>query len=226
MAPEVVGTIGSGFWQVNGARAQKENFLSIFDPYSGDPAPVSFDELANALLEQGETASPAELHGCLCGLLGGGAPENPEHLVPEIEKTLDVRLQGELAQATRSLCASSLEPLLEGDFDFYPLLPEDDLELAQRVTAMADWCRAFLSGYAQARVRADAAGKAVAPDSAEALRDFAAIAQAAFDDEDGEDEAERQYEELVEYLRVAAMNVLMDASAGKDEAGPGDRGDG
>ena len=61
---------------------------------------------------------------------------------------------------------------------------------------MASWCRGFLSGFAQARVDADRAGAGVATDSAEALRDFAAIAQAASDDDESEgDERERQYEE-------------------------------
>ena len=33
-------------------------------------------ELANQLLEQGHDVSPADLHGCLCGLLAaGGSPQ-------------------------------------------------------------------------------------------------------------------------------------------------------
>lgn len=188
--------------------------MSILDPHPGDPAAVQFDELANALLEQGEMVSPAELHGCLCGLLGGGVGNDPETLLAELESTLDLSLHGDLADAARSLHAELIECLSEGSFDFQPLLPGDDLELPQRTIAMAGWCRWFLSGYAQARVQAGAQGKAVAPDSAEALRDFAAIAQAGSEEDDArdEDDAEADYIELLEYLRVAALNVLTDAS--------------
>lgn len=174
---------------------------------------MEFDELANALLEQGEMLSPAELHGCLCGLLGGGFAGDVESLLAALEQTLDVSLHGSLADAVATLHRELLACLIEGSFDFQPLLPEDDLELPQRVLAMASWCRSFLSGYAQARVQANAQTGAVAPDSAEALRDFAGIAQASSEDDEfeSEDDAERHYAELLEYVRVAAMNVLMDA---------------
>lgn len=193
--------------------------MSILDRHPGDPAAVQFDDLANALLEQGEMLSPAELHGCLCGLLGGGlgaagrSKNDFEALLAGLESTLDLSLHGDLADAVDALHQELIECLTEGTFDFHPLLPGDDLELSQRTIAMAGWCRGFLSGYAQARVQADAQGQAVAPDSAEALRDFAAIAQAdSDDDERDEDDAEADYIELLEYLRVAALNVLADAA--------------
>ena len=188
--------------------------MSILDPHPGDAGAISFDEVANALLEQGELVSPAELHGCLCGLLGGGFQGDDDALLTQLEKTLDTSLHGALADAVSDLRRAAVESVTEGDFDFLLLLPDEDLELTQRIEAMASWCRGFLSGFAQARVSADAAGQAVATDSAEALKDFAAIAQAAADD-DEEDLAEREdhYFELLEYLRVAAMNVLMDAQA-------------
>lgn len=193
--------------------------MSILDPHPGDPGTVRFDELANALLEQGEMLSPAELHGCLCGLLGGGFGGDGPALLAELEQTLDARLHGSLADEVLALHREVRASVEDGEFDFQPLLPDDDLELSQRVAAMAGWCRSFLSGYAQARVRTDARGAAVAPDSAEALRDFAAIAQAGLDGEEdqSEDDAERQYAELLEYLRVAAMNVILDGGAADGE---------
>ncbi|MEM6774413.1 MAG: UPF0149 family protein, partial [Pseudomonadota bacterium] len=160
--------------------------------------------------------SPAELHGCLCGLLGGGFQGDDTALLTQLEKTLDTSLHGSLADAVSDLRRMAIASVTEGDFDFILLLPDEDLELTQRVAAMAAWCRGFLSGFAEARVNADAAGQAVAADSAEALKDFAAIAQAAADDDADDDditEREGQYFELLEYLRVAAMNVLMDAQA-------------
>ena len=51
---------------------------------------------------------------------------------------------------------------------------------------------------------------AVAADSAEALRDFAVIAQASLDDESTDEELENSYAEIVEYVRIAALNVFMD----------------
>ena len=48
---------------------------------------------------------------------------------------------------------------------------------------------------------------------AEVLRDIAAMAQAEAGPEETEDEAEDSFSELVEYLRVAVVNIFMDNSA-------------
>ncbi|WP_040362074.1 UPF0149 family protein [Congregibacter litoralis] len=196
--------------------------MSIFDPHPTDSIAGFFDELANSLLEQGEMLSPAELHGCLCGLLGGGLRGGEEALMAELEQALDISLHGSMADAVGTLRARAVESIGEGSFDFQPLLPDEELELSQRIEAMAQWCRGFLSGYAQARVKSEGQGDAVLPDSAEALRDFAAISQAAIDDDEEEDSnaAEEAYYELYEYLRVAAMNVMLDAGVGGDAPVP------
>lgn len=171
----------------------------------------TFDECANALLEAGVLVSPAEVHGALSGLLSGGFGGSAGDAISELEKTLDVALAGAAAEQVERLYTHAAGQLAAGDFEFEPMLPDDSLELDQRVAAMASWCRGFLGGYAQSRVSADTADSPVAVDSAEALRDFAAIAQAAADDPD--EDAEGEYLELVEYLRVAAMNVMADSAA-------------
>ena len=53
------------------------------------------------------------------------------------------------------------------------------------------------------------------PQQQEALKDFAAIAQ--IDVEESEtDDAERDLEELVEYLRMAALHTVIDAFNNQD----------
>ncbi len=181
-----------------------------------------FDELANHLLDQGILSSPSELHGCLAGLLGGGAGHEPSAGLAGLGNALQIDVHGELADGLQQMYARTVAAVESEDLNFVPLLPGDETELAQRAQALADWCRGFLSGFAQARVSEGLTDAGVAADSAEALRDFAAIAQADAE-EDDPDEAERAYAELVEYLRVAAMNViadsqqlLTDASASRD----------
>lgn len=174
---------------------------------------VSFDRLADLLLVQGAQLSPAALHGGLCGLLCGGFPADDSHADPlsALAAALDTPLAGELAEHCEALYQQARRQLGDMDFGFHPLLPDDDLELSQRVVALAQWCGAFLAGYAQARASARGGGSSVAPDTAEALRDFAAIAQAAGDD--GDEDGEREFVELVEYLRVAVMTVSADSRA-------------
>ena len=178
----------------------------------------NFDECANALLEAGVMISPAELHGALCGLLTGGYAGTASDAISTLEKTIDLPLAGAAAEQVEALYTQTAMQLSGGDMAFYPLLPDDSLELDQRVAALASWCRGYLGGYAQARVSAATADSPVAADSAEALRDFAAMAQAAADEPD--EDAEGEYAELVEYLRVAAMNVMADSAASlREDAG-------
>lgn len=183
----------------------------MFDLRPGDNSDLpDFDELANHLIEQGILSSPSELHGCLAGLLGGGAGREAGAGLAGVVKALDIDVHGELADGLQQMYARTAASAESENLHFHPLLPGDETELAQRTQALADWCRGFLSGFAEARVSAGLTEAGVAADSAEALRDFAAIAQADAE-EDDPDEAERAYAELVEYLRVAAMNVIADS---------------
>ena len=215
MAQEVIGTIGSGPRRVNAAARIGNPVSSLYlDSNAADAS--RFDECANALLEAGVMTSPSEVHGALCGVLSGGFAGAAGDALSELEHSLDLPLSGPAAEHIESLYSQAAAQLALGDFSFEPMLPDHSLELDQRVEALAAWCRGFLGGYAQARVSAQAADKPVAVDSAEALRDFANIAQAAVDDPD--DDAEEEYLELVDYVRVAAMNVMADSAVSISDA--------
>ena len=53
-------------------------------------------------------------------------------------------------------------------------------------------------------------GSSIQPEVAEVLKDFAALAQVETDQAESE-EAERQLEELVDYVRLAAISIVQDA---------------
>jgi uncharacterized protein YgfB (UPF0149 family) len=108
-----------------------------------------------------------------------------------------------------TVTAGALE---DDEFDFHPLLPDDDDAIGERTTALADWTRGFLAGFAHMTAGMGKTPVAMSEDSSEILKDFANIAQAGADEsEDGdEEEAEGSYMELVEYLRFATLNVYMD----------------
>lgn len=179
-----------------------------------------FDEFSDLLLEQGLQASPSELHGCLCGLLAAGAPADAEAGLAALHEALGIELHGELAGQVLQLYAVTAASLQDDEFDFYPLLPDDESEIAERTSAMAGWCQGFLAGYAQVSADAGRAPAALPEDSNEILSDFAAIAEAEAGEVEDEEEAENSYAELVEYLRFAAINVFMDTGLPADDATP------
>ena len=172
-----------------------------------------FEELANQLLEQGQVASPADLHGCIVGLLAAGASPQAEAGLAALHQALDLDLYGELAEQVMALYVATGLALGDDDFDFYPLLLDDSADLVSRTEALAGWARSFLSGYAHASAAVDQPS-ALPGDSSEVLRDLTAIAEADTDDIDEDEESERAYAELTEYIRFAALNAYADRVLG------------
>ena len=170
-----------------------------------DVAVFDFDELADHLLEQGQDASPSTLHGCLCGLLAAGAPAQAEAGLALLTQALDLDFHGELAAQMMQLYTVTAAAFVDEEFDFHPLLPDDEADIIVRTTSLAAWAGGFLSGFAQVN------REQVEGDSSEILRDFAAIAEAEIDEHAEEDESEASYLEVTEYLRFAALNVFMDS---------------
>lgn len=177
----------------------------MFDDINESIAVFDFDELADHLLEQGLDTSPSSLHGCLTGLLAGGAPTEAEAGLALLGQALDLNLHGELAGQVLQLYMVTGAALEDEEFDFHPLLPDDEVDIASRTMELGHWCRGFLAGFAQVNQ------SQVGQDSSEILKDFAAIADAGVDEEDDEEESEGSYTEIVEYIRFAALNTYMDS---------------
>ena len=174
-----------------------------------------FEELANQLMEQGVSASPADLHGCLCGLLAAGAQHEAEAGLAGLSHALDLELHGELAEQVMALYVSTGRALEDDEFDFYPLLLDDSADIVSRTGALAGWCRSFLAGYAKVSASALGQQAALPGDNSEILRDLAAIADADVDDLEENEESEKSYAELTEYIRFAALNAYSDSVLGK-----------
>ena len=76
--------------------------------------------------------------------------------------------------------------------------------------SISDWTSGFLSGFTQGITYREAVNEPIAGLTADALKDMAAIAQVDSEQTETED-AERQLEEIIEYLRFAAINIVNEA---------------
>lgn len=165
---------------------------------------TSFTDLKEILNSAGTVCGPAECHGTLCGALCVGAGAGSAWL----EHLLDEATGG---AAGLTACRRELmtlrdvsRTLLEaGTLEFAPLLPDDEMGLAERTAALGEWCQGFLYGMGLAgeRLQLDAL-----PDEAgEVLRDMGQIAQAGFEGDAEAEEDEAAYAEIVEYVRVGVQ---------------------
>ncbi|MFZ5653295.1 MAG: UPF0149 family protein [Pseudomonadota bacterium] len=181
-------------------------------PPISDPV-TPFDKLAAAFAALGIPLDPAEWHGLLAGA-GAGGGRSPEQVLALLETELAVEVvEDGLRRALTAIAADTAAELTRIDCGFQPLLPDDDQPLADRVRALAAWCQGFLAGLGQG---GDA--RRLGAETRAALDDLAAIG-CADAQLDGGEEDERDYAELVEYVRTAAL--LIDAELREQGAARG-----
>jgi uncharacterized protein YgfB (UPF0149 family) len=147
-----------------------------------------------------ELNSPAELHGLLTGIVTvARAPTGDEwqHILAQLgfEWLSDDALQLLTEEAEDAATALGDDAL-----DYAPLLPDDDHSMAERVTALADWCGGVLLGFGLA-------SGAVRADETEILRDLQEIASMQFEDGDDDEEGEEGYADLVEFARLIPVSL-------------------
>lgn len=175
--------------------------------------PMNFDEVNDALFDAGLAASPAELHGLLCGVICGGRRLTSDQLCQLAELQLDAE-PAEIEPVRETLAAlydHAVGQIRNGGFVFKPLLPSDETDIDERIVALGLWCQGYLFGLGQSELDRDAS---LAAEIAEVLRDMAAISQVGIDD--GADDDEQSYMELVEYVRVAVLLVAAELDTSSD----------
>ena len=149
---------------------------------------------------------PSQSHGLLCGMLC----RNP---ALSMSAWLDA-LETDPHPTWSELYAVTVSQLDDEQLGFYLLLPDDDTGLQERVIALAEWCRGFLSGLGLGGARLDAV---LNDDASEIIADFARIAQTELPDDDSGEQDEQDYMQLTEYVRIGALTV---AQSCQSAAGP------
>ncbi len=178
---------------------------------------VTFPEIVDAMRNVGSTVPAAEGHGCLCGALcisaGYTLDRWLEELVPVEEEESVAR---EVDPAIGTLYTKTVQALRGDQMQFEPFLPDDDMTLELRATALSQWCQGFLYGLGSAR-RIEPERMPGSID--EILLDFANIGRAEVEASDNAEHDEEAYAEVVEYVRAAVQVVhdeLIELRAGEE----------
>ena len=165
-------------------------------------APQNYDRL-NEFFEQHDIlSSAAEVHGVLTGMVAGGANIEGDDwllLVSDLiheGQSFKPICREQLSQIAQLIRASMKDP----DLGFQLMQPTDHAPLQERLQALVGWVQSFLVGFGVNQ--SNLAG--LSEDLREAIDDMVEIAKLDFEI-DEEEEAERAYFEIVEYLRISAM---------------------
>ena len=154
-------------------------------------------------------ATPAELHGGLCGwLAAGGADLQAWPGTVLADDNLPVPEPGSVLDRLREAVVAQLE---DRDFAFELVLAAPAASLQERTDALFDWCRAFLGGFGLAA----GASPPLSEEGGEALQDLARLAAASVQDiDEDEEEDESALSELEEFVRVAVLLLHGDCVLG------------
>ena len=170
--------------------------------FCGFSTMLDFDAVQRALEGLAANTDAAEAHGTLCALLLGNAS-----LEIWLAHTLDAAPDaGDVVAAERLAVLAALyretrDQLLGEEFEFAPLLPDDNDEFGQRLLALSSWCQGFVYGFGAVGVH----DPETLDDAArECLSDLLEISKLGHDEETS-DEAEQQYLEIVEHVRMATL---------------------
>lgn len=166
------------------------------------PHLANFDRLNEFFEQHGLLPNAAEIQGMLTGMIASGAATEGQEwllllsdLANEGQK-FDAALREKLTQMYQDICAALRDP----DLGYQPLLPSDHAPLYERLQALTGWVQSFLVGFGVNQVNL----ANVSDDLREAIEDLVEIAKLDVDIEEEED-AERAYFEILEYLRVSAI---------------------
>ena len=164
---------------------------------------MTYAEVQAVLDGLGSAVGAAEAHGCLCGALcAREGYTTPEWIAELIAEGTSGRVDGLSQRMLQELHQETLEALRSQDFEFAPLVPDEDVALDERVEALAAWSGGFLYG-----IGAGGADRRIAAieDVGEVLQDFSEIARARLDPLEEADAGEAAFTELFEYLRAGAQ---------------------
>jgi yecA family protein len=161
-----------------------------------------YNELNQLLNQQGVGLTAAEMHGLIGGMLcGGNKDASWQPLLHDLTNE-GLAFGHELAEALRKLHAATSDALEDDGFQFQLFLPDgDDTTVFERADAMAGWVNHFLLGLGVTQPKLDK----VTGETGEAIDDLRNIAQLGYEEDEDQEELEMSLEEIVEYVRIAAL---------------------
>ena len=174
-----------------------------------------FDEIADMYWRLGVMQSPTQLQGYLVGRLAVGDKILPEQWLIAAAGFIDAveppnEPESKLLQLLYNATSAQLD---DGQMGLQLLLPDDAVDISQRVDSLSQWCQGFMVGFAEAgkQIQQHKGQQEYPPEVSEALNDMAAISQISLGEgDDDADQREKNFFEIEEYLRLAALTIYQE----------------
>lgn len=160
-----------------------------------------YDTMSQQLNQQGVGLTPAEMHGLISGMLCGGNNDSSWQPLLHDLTNEGLAFSKNLADTLLQMHSVTSDALDDDGFLFQLYLPQEDATVFERADALAGWVNHFLLGLGVVQPKLDK----VPGETGEAIDDLRNIAQLGYDEDEDQEELEMSLEEVIEYVRVAAL---------------------
>lgn len=163
---------------------------------------IKYEALSNVLSHHKISVDAAEIQGVLCGMLAGGMNVDDRDWLKDLPDLINggEPFHKECNEVVVELYNLACQEFIEPDFALTLMLPDDASPINERGLALVSWVHGFLLGFGLHQADLTKCSDEVK----EALDDFSQIVR--MDEEMQEDEeTEKAFFEVVEYVRVSAM---------------------
>lgn len=161
-----------------------------------------YDAVGQLLSQQGVGLTSAEMHGLIAGILCGGNQDSSWQALVHDLTNEGLAFSQTLGEALRQMHVATADALEDEGFQFQLFIPDgENISIFTRADALAGWVNHFLLGLGVTQSKLDK----VTGETREAIDDLRNIAQLGYDEDEDQEELEMSLEEIVEYVRVAAL---------------------
>lgn len=161
-----------------------------------------YETLGQQLNQQGVGLTPAEMHGLISGMLCGGNKDSSWQTLLHDLTNEGLAFGKNVSDMLMEMHSVTSDALEDDGFLFQLYLPEgEDISVFDRADALAGWVNHFLLGLGVTQPKLDK----MTGETGEAIDDLRNIAQLGYDEDEDQEELEMSLEEVVEYVRVAAL---------------------
>lgn len=177
------------------------------------------DALDAALRRAGSSWNAAQAHGLLTGRIAVRGASAGDGTLSQVlgDVPTNNALRKECERLLTTLSFATHAQLAERLSEFAPLLPDDHEPTTVRTEALAHWSEGYLHGLVSDE-HSDAIRERLAAEPiAGIIKDLLAMTRATVEENGGEED-EAAYAELVEYLRVAAQLVYEELATLRPQA--------
>lgn len=180
---------------------------------------MDFATMQGILTSEDVQSHASELHGVLTGLVCAGFEFEDQGFLVMLN---DLFNEGDgfpsaVKKALKQMYNELWTSILDDNYSFNLLLPDDDDTMAERGHALSVWVQGFNLGFGLQQKDSPV----VSDDVKEVLTDFGEIANLSDEMEEDED-TEQAYFEIGEYVRISALLCFSELASPPNAKGPGE----